>query len=210
MQFGLRADGAHADRSFHSRDRATAGRAGMSTRGKKRTSAPRPSRSAPRRSRGSDPKKKSVALLTRELAEALEQQTATSEVLRVISSSPGELEPVFQTMLENAVRICEAKFGILFRYVDNAFEAVALVGVPPAYAADLKRGLRRPSAETALGRMARTRQAIHVPDLCAERAYLERDPVRVATVDLGGARTLLAVPMIKENALVGAIADRKS
>jgi two-component system, NtrC family, sensor kinase len=178
------------------------------TKGRKKgtsPAAPRARRPAPRRSHRSDSKKKNIALLSRELSEALEQQAATSEVLRVIASSAGELKPVFQTMLERAVRICEAKFGILFRYVDNAFEAVAMLGVPPAYAADLRRGLRRPSAETGLGRLAKTRQAVHVPDLRAERAYLERDPVRVATVEQGGARSFLAVPMLKENELVGAI-----
>jgi GAF domain-containing protein len=142
---------------------------------------------------------------TQELSEALEQQTATSEVLKVISSSPGELEPVFNTMLENAVRICEAKFGILFRYFDNAFEAVALMGVPPTYAADLRAGLRRPGPDTGLGRLAKTRQTIHIPDLSAEVAYLERDPIRVATVEKGGARSFIAVPMLKDNDLVGAI-----
>jgi GAF domain-containing protein/CheY-like chemotaxis protein len=145
------------------------------------------------------------ARLLNELRESLQQQTATSEVLQVISSSPGELEPVFQAMLASAVNICEAKFGILFRYVDDAFNAVALLGVPPAYAADLRCGLRRPGLDTGLGRMATTKQVVHIPDLCAERAYLERDPIRVATVELGGARSFLAVPMIKENALVGAV-----
>src|SRR5262245_58007424 len=142
---------------------------------------------------------------TTDLSEALEQQTATSEVLRVISSSPGEVEPVFQAMLDNAVRICEAKFGILFRYVGDAFEAVALFGVPAAYAADLKSGLRRPSPDTGLGRLAKTRRAVHIHDLCTEQAYRKRDPIRVATVEKGGARSFLAVPMLKDNDLIGAI-----
>jgi signal transduction histidine kinase len=152
-----------------------------------------------------DQRTRDLAQAQKRLAEALEQQAATSDVLRVISSSPGELEPVFQAMLDNAVRICEAKFGILFRYVDDAFEAVALFGVPPAYAVDLRRELRRPSPETGLGRLAKTRQAVHIRDLCAERAYLERDPIRVATVEKGGARSFVAVPMLKEHDLVGAI-----
>jgi signal transduction histidine kinase len=142
---------------------------------------------------------------TDDLTEALEQQTATSEVLRVISSSPGELPAVFQAMLDNAVRICEAKFGILFRYVDDAFEAVALCGVPSAYAANLSSGWRRPGPETGLGRLVKTKQAVHIPDLCTERAYLERDPIRVATVEQGGARSFVAVPMLKESELAGAI-----
>jgi GAF domain-containing protein/CheY-like chemotaxis protein len=142
---------------------------------------------------------------TTDLSEALEQQAATSEVLRVIASSPGEVEPVFQAMLDNAVRICEAKFGILFRYVGEAFETVALFGVPPAYAADLQSGLRRPGPDTGLGRLAKTRRAVHIRDLCAEQAYRKRDPIRVATVEKGGARSFLAVPMLKDDDLIGAI-----
>src|SRR5262249_43479084 len=92
-----------------------------------------------------------VQARSRELSESLEQQTATSEVLGVISSSPGELEPVFQTMLANAVRICEAKFGVLFRYKDGAFELAASLGVPPEYAESLRqRGSFQPDVETPL------------------------------------------------------------
>jgi GAF domain-containing protein/CheY-like chemotaxis protein len=182
----------------------------MTKRRKKRAGpiAAKTRRSPTRRSqppRASDLEDKNVIALRRELDEALEQQAATSEVLRVIASSPGEVEPVFQAMLDNAVRICEAKFGILFRYVGEAFEAVALFGVPPAYAADLQSGLRRPSPDTGLGRLAKTRRAVHIHDLCAERAYRKRDPIRVATVEKGGARSFLAVPMLKDDDLIGAI-----
>jgi len=182
----------------------------MTKRRKKRASpvAAKTRRTPTRRSqspRASGLEDKNVIALRRELAEALEQQEATSEVLRVISSSPGELEPVFQAMLDNAVRICEAKFGILFRYVDEAFEAVALFGVPPAYAAGLQSGLRRPNPGTGLGRLAKTRRAVHIRDLCAEQAYRKRDPIHVATVEKGGARSFLAVPMLKDNDLIGAI-----
>ncbi|MGE5773296.1 MAG: GAF domain-containing protein, partial [Hyphomicrobiales bacterium] len=137
--------------------------------------------------------------------EALEQQTATSEVLQVISSSPGELEPVFQAMLENATRICEAKIGILFRYKNGAYTAMAMLGVSPAYAEYLNSGSIRPGPTTGLGRVISTRQTIHIVDTQAEGAYADREPLRVATAELGGARTLLNVPMIKEGELIGAI-----
>ena len=142
---------------------------------------------------------------TDDLGEALEQQTATSDVLQVISSSPGELEPVFQSMLANATRICEAKIGILFRYEDGTYTAVAKLGVTPAYAEYLDRGPIRPGATTGLGRVASTRQTIHIVDTHAEQAYADREPFRVATAELGGARSLLNVPMLKEGKLIGAI-----
>jgi two-component system, NtrC family, sensor kinase len=97
---------------------------------------------------------------SRELSESLEQQTATSEVLRVISSSPGELEPVFQTILQNAMRICEAKFGNLFEFVDGAFRALSWLNTPPALR-DYGRQLRVWGPHTGLGRLARTRQTVH-------------------------------------------------
>ena len=146
-----------------------------------------------------------VQARTRELSEFLEQQTATSEVLKVISSSPGELEPVFEAMLENATRICEAKIGILFRYENGAYTAVATLGVAPAYAEYLNSGPIRPGPTTGLGRVISTRQAIHIVDTQAEGAYAEREPLRVATAELGRARTLLNVPMLKEGELIGAI-----
>jgi signal transduction histidine kinase len=142
---------------------------------------------------------------TDDLTEALEQQTATSEVLGIISNSAGELEPVFQAMLENAIRICEAKIGILFRYENGAYTAVATLGVTAAYAEYLNRGLIRPGPTTGLGRVASTKQTIHIVDTQAEQAYADREPLRVATADLGGARSLLNVPMLKEGELIGAI-----
>jgi two-component system, NtrC family, sensor kinase len=146
-----------------------------------------------------------VQARTRDLAEALEQQTATSEVLQIISSTPGELEPVFQKMLENATRICEAKIGILFRYENGEYNAVATLGVTPAYAEYLNRGPIRPGATTGLGRVASTKQTIHIVDTQAEQAYLDAEPLRLATAELGGARSLLNVPMLKEGNLIGAI-----
>ena len=136
---------------------------------------------------------------TRELAESLEQQTATSEVLTVISSSPGELEPVFQAMLQNSVRICEAKFGQMFLAEQNAVRAVAQLGVPVALAElDERRGAFQPTAGGPLERVLRTKQVIHVADM-SEQA---ENPV----VKLGGARSYIAVPMLKEHELIGAIA----
>ena len=142
---------------------------------------------------------------TRELSESLEQQTATSEVLKVISSSPGQLEPVFQAMLENATRVCEADCGVLFRLDGDVFHAAAMVGLPSAYADDLQHKPRRVDAQTGLGRLARTRETVHIPDLKAERYYAEANPQAVAAVDLGGIRTYLGVPLLKENELIGAI-----
>src|SRR5262249_47493943 len=137
--------------------------------------------------------------------EALEQQTAASEVLGIISRSPGELEPVFQTILEKATRLCGASFGNLLLYEGDAFRFVAFYNTPAAFVAEGKRAPIRPGPNTGLGRAARTKQVIHVADLMAELAYAERDPLRVATVELLGARTLLAVPMLKEDKLVGVI-----
>ena len=143
---------------------------------------------------------------TRELTEALEQQTATSEVLRVISSSPGEVEPVFEAMLANAVHICDASFGMLFRIEDGVASAAAMFGVPPAFAEFWQRGPQRPGPRTAFARAIETRQTIHIADVKAEPAYVDGEPVLVAAVNLGGFRTLLNVPMLKDNELIGIIA----
>jgi two-component system, NtrC family, sensor kinase len=143
--------------------------------------------------------------LFNEVRESLEQQTATADVLGVISSSPGELESVFQSMLKNATRICEAKIGILFRYKDGAYEAVSMLGVNPAYAEYLNRGPINPGAATGLGRVASAKQTVHIVDTKSERAYEDQEPFRVATAELGGARSLLNVPMLKEGELIGAI-----
>ena len=143
---------------------------------------------------------------TSDLGEALEQQTATSEVLRVISSSPGELEPVFQTMLANAMKVCEAKLGFMNRYDGDTWKIVAVHGAVPAYTEYLQQqGYRRPGPETVVARIASTKQTVQVVDLPASRGYLERDPVVVAAVERGGVRTILGVPMLKEEGLIGAI-----
>jgi signal transduction histidine kinase len=147
-----------------------------------------------------------VSALTRELAEAREQQTATSDVLQVISSSPGELDPVFQAMLENAVRICEAKFGNLLLYDGNAFRMAAMHGAPPAWD-ELRRreSVVRPGPNNLLSRLATRKQLQHVLDTRTEQAYVEREAAFVGLVEVAGARTLVAVPMLKEDELIGAI-----
>jgi hypothetical protein len=148
------------------------------------------------------------AELEKKLAEALEQQAATSEVLRVISSSPGNLEPVFETILANATRLCEAKFGTLYLYDGDAFRAVAFHNAPPAYVEHRKRGPIRPSPSTGLGRLRSTKQVVQINDITAEQGYTKGDPLFVTAVGLGGYRTLLSVPMLKENDLIGSNDNR--
>jgi len=142
-----------------------------------------------------------VARLTRELNEALEQQTATSKVLQVISSSPGDLQPVFAAMLENAVRICHANFGNIFRWDGNALHLVATHNTPSAFVEARRQSLLRPDPKSALGRMVATKTAIHVADLAAE---VETSPSVATAVELGGIRTILLVPLLKESELIGA------
>jgi GAF domain-containing protein len=151
-----------------------------------------------------DVRTRQLAEAREHFAEAVEQQTATSEVLQVISSSPGDLAPVFEAMLANAVRICEANFGVLFRFEDGGVRAAAMLGVPPAFSEFWQRGPHRPGRQTALGRVVETRQMVHIVDVTADPAYIEREPVFVAAVQ-SGFRTLLCVPMLKENELIGAI-----
>jgi GAF domain-containing protein len=142
---------------------------------------------------------------TTDLTEALEQQTATSEVLQVISSSPGDLEPVFANMLENAVRICDAKFGNIYRWDGEALHLVAARNTPPAYAEARSRSPVRPGPQIPTGHMVATKMPVHIADLTADAAYIEeRDPIIVAAVEVGGIRTVLYMPMLKENELIGA------
>ena len=142
-----------------------------------------------------------VRARTRDLSESLEQQTATSEVLRVISSSPGELEPVFEAMLANATRLCEAKLGTLVLYEDDACRHVAAHGAPRAYAElRLREPLFRPGPEHPLSQTIKAKQVLHIADLSAEP-----EAVRGRLADLAGARTLLVVPMLKDNELIGMI-----
>ena len=142
------------------------------------------------------------------LAEALARETATSEVLQVISSSPGGLEPVFESMLANATRICEASYGTLWLCEGGGFRAVALHGaLPSAFTEQLRDGrIWHPSEAVAITRVARTLQTVQVDDLSADQGYLDRAPLYVAAVELAGIRTLIVVPMLKESEMVGAIA----
>ena len=137
--------------------------------------------------------------LLSELRESLDQQTATSEVLRVISSSQGALQPIFETMLENAVRLCGAKFGSLVLREGDAFRVVAMHNAPPAFEDERRRNpLRRPGPEQMLSQVVRTKQAIQDADVRAGHTSS-------GLAALAGARTVLAVPMLKENELIGAI-----
>jgi hypothetical protein len=137
------------------------------------------------------------ARLRNELTESLQQQTAASDVLQVISSSPRELEPVFTTMLEKAVRICDAKFGNIYRWDGDALHLVASHNVPPAFADARRRSPRRPSPEAPTGRMIATKMVVHTTNLAAEQTYIGRDPDTVTSVEVGGVRSLLSVPMLK-------------
>ena len=146
------------------------------------------------------------ARLLNELRESLQQQTATADVLEVISSSPGELEPVFEVMLENATRICEAEFGFLWLTVGAGFRPVALHGVPRALADEFPREqILRFDPETPLGRLAETKQLVHVADIRTEPRYIAGFRPLVVLAEIGEARTLLLVPMLKDNALAGVI-----
>ena len=145
--------------------------------------------------------------LLNETKEALQQQMATSEVLKVISSSPGELQPVFEAMLENATRICEAKFGNLWLREGDNFRIGATHDAPPAYAEARRREpVIHFSPGDLLSRMIATKQLHHITDIRLEQAYIEREPGAVALVEAAGARTVLIVPMLKEKELIGVVA----
>jgi GAF domain-containing protein len=144
------------------------------------------------------------ARLVTETREALEQQTATAEVLQVINASPGDLKPVFEAMLEKAMRLCEAAFGFMTVIDGERSRTVAARGVPAAYAAFRERNPTPANAPIA-SRVRRGEPFIHTVDLKAERFYEEGEPQRRAIVDLGGARTLLAVPLMRDQAVLGAI-----
>jgi GAF domain-containing protein len=146
-----------------------------------------------------------VQARTRDLSEALQQQTASADVLKVISSSPGELEPVFQALLENAVGLCQAEFGMLFLAEENEFRAVGKWNLPLAYSEFLRNNTIRADPRIPLSRAATTKQPVQVADILVDPSYVVRHPGIVAVAEDGGARTLLQVPMLKEDELVGAI-----
>ena len=146
-----------------------------------------------------------VQARTRELSEALEQQTATSEMLQVISSSPGELEPVFATMLGNAVRICAAKFGSLYLREGDVFRVTAQHNAPRDFAEERRREpVLRPGPGTGLDRAARSKQVVQIADVEEETAY-RSDARAIALIKLAGYRTALFVPMLREDELIGVI-----
>ena len=138
---------------------------------------------------------------SRELAESLERQTATSEVLQVISSSPGDLQPVFEAMLEKAVRICDAKFGNIYRWDGELMHLLAAHNTPPALAEVRRQSAFRPSS--LVQRMVETKTAAQVLDLAADESYTDKHPASATAVELGGVRTILSVPLVKKNELIG-------
>jgi GAF domain-containing protein/nitrogen-specific signal transduction histidine kinase len=144
------------------------------------------------------------ARLLTEQGEALEQQTATAEVLQVINSSPGNLAPVFDAMLAKAARLCDAELGQLLTYQGGCFHVASLYGGTPAFTEFMRRGPIKPGADTGLARLARELRVVHVEDLAAHETYRQRDPLRVASVELAGMRTFLAVPLLKSDTLFGA------
>ena len=147
-----------------------------------------------------------VQRLRRERDEALELQSASADVLRIIGAFPGDLNPVFEAMLGSALRICDAKFGHILLYDGERFDATHLHNVPPSYRSfwDKHRPIR-PNPNTGLGRIVSTKQVVHIPNLLVDSAYAEREPLRVATVEQAGARSFIAVPMLKDSILIGAI-----
>ena len=143
-----------------------------------------------------------------ELRESLQQQTATADVLKVISSTPGDLQPVFDTMLAKATDLCQASYGTMWLSQADGFRTVAMYGgLPPAWVEQWRSGTPyRPLPNRPLARVAESRQPIQITDLRDDQSYLEGDPLPVAAVEIAGIRTLLVVPMFKESELVGAIA----
>jgi two-component system, NtrC family, sensor kinase len=138
--------------------------------------------------------------------EALRQQAASAEILEIINRSPGDLAPVFDAILERATRIGEAKFGIIYGFDDEVFRVQAVRDATPAFIDYLRREPPRPDPRNALGRALQAKHPIHIADIKAERAYAEREPSRVAAVEIAGARTFLAVPMLRDDRLIGVIA----
>ena len=139
-----------------------------------------------------------------ELRESLERQTATSDILQIISSSPGESEPVFRAILESAVRICEARFGTLYLREGDGYRASVMYNAPPSYA-ESRAGIIHPSPSSTLWRAERTRRPEQTEDMTKLPAYTDGDPYLVASVSLGGHRSVLTVPMVREESLIGAI-----
>jgi PAS domain S-box-containing protein len=138
-----------------------------------------------------------------ELAEALEFQTATGEVLRIVAGSPDDLQSVFNAMLEKAIALCDAKFGILFLYDGKAFSVVADRNLPPEYARAVRGQSFSPEANSGFRRLVESKAPLHVRDLPADPTYADREPLRTAAIELGGVHSLLAVPFLKKGELIG-------
>jgi len=191
----------------------------MKTRGSKTTKLKRRNEATAARRRGSslidlqeqlDQRTRELTEAQKHLAEALEQQTATAEVLRVISGSPSELQRIFDAILTNATRLCEANFGVLGLYEgDGVFRAVGRHNLPLLYARRIAERSKdwgfRPHPLTNIGRVAATKQVVHTVNYAEHPAYRAGDPIAVDAVELGGIRTMVTVPMLKENTLIGAI-----
>src|SRR5262245_48627425 len=182
----------------------------MVTRRKKRTSAsgPRPRRLAPRSSRKlrrTDAEMKTVALVTRELDEARQQQAATADVLKVISQSGAELGPVLDTLVAAAARICLAESGFIFRLQDGLCRMVASFGIPAEYKDFQARNPIAPGRGTLAGRTVLERRAVHIEDAAADPEY-----TRIEAVQLGNQRTMLGVPLVRDDALIGVITLARS
>ncbi|MFZ0609508.1 MAG: GAF domain-containing protein [Xanthobacteraceae bacterium] len=178
---------------------------------KRKPAKPRTRKPASRRVKAArrrpSPAAAETARLRRELDEAREQQAATTDVLRVISSSPGALEPVFNSMLENAVRICDATFGIIYRWEGGGLHVAATLNVPPAFAEARRAAPPTHNSKTLTGRMLATKAVVHIADGRTLETYTkDRDPSVVAAVELGGVRTVLAAPLLQDNELIGSFA----
>ena len=190
--------------------RRRTGAGGYPIKARRRNTATLKRRNAPKATRSSPTavKETKVARLTRELQEALAQQTATSDVLRVISSSPGDLQPVFESMLANAAKLCAAAYGTMWLCEGDGFRAAAIYGDLPAAFRKLRRSrtVFRPRPTAPLARAAATRQPVQIDDFRLDQSYIDRDALPVATVEIAGVRTLLSVPMLKDDQVIGAIA----
>ena len=145
------------------------------------------------------------ARLLNELSQSLEQQTATSEVLQVISSSPGDLQPVFESLLRNATQLCKAKFGTLYLREESGVRLVAAYDMPAKFYEVQSRAATEPAPGGPLEGALKTKRAVQIPDLAATELYRQRHPRTVDAVELGRIRTAVAVPMLKDDEPIGVI-----
>ena len=142
-----------------------------------------------------------------QLNDALEARDALEDILRAMAESPGELVAIFDVILEKALQLCHAPFGIVFLYDAGSYEAIGMRGLPEAHRDWFQQAGRfEATPESGLGLIAKQQQLVHIEDVASEQAYKKRDPLRVATVELGKARTFLAVPLMVQGRMVGAFA----